>query len=1083
MVKNRTKRGLLYGTASIIALMLLFPLMGELVLNSSFVRRQVAALAGQYIGTFIDPEKIRFQIKIFHLPPLLGVGFKNTVVRLGSSHVIHIPAVYVDLDTPSLLLGRVVLKGIRVDTPDLQPSPGQVRGEKETETPFWATGVDLSRSRIQNLFEELPETLDEFDLALHHLKSKYFHSMNGTVSVSRSSQTITLDLNIQGIRFSDTQILEIPILKSMDIRSMGSDMVRVFGQLSAREGISGNLKFADLYLEPSQLPGKQISLAQVESDFKISDHSWTLSLKPISMGYPEGRAGMTFTHDPVSGRAGIEFFGSDIHIGQARQVCLALGSKSRLVNRLFDILKEGRAQDILVSFENPSLADLFDANGMVLKGAATGGVVKIPETDLIVKEIQGRTSIRNGLLTVNADSGTVFGSKLDQGWLELDLLTHDDTPFQGEFQILADLSSLPQALITLLPGTLLARELGNVHGVTGQAEARLILGMAPGAEELDVKVFAKNISAKGTYDRIPLPLEIFRGDFSYEKDSIMVKNMSGAINTNPVEEISARIELAPVPQLTVHSGKGSFRTQDFRDWINQTPPAARWIFPIQDFSGLLHVETVNITGPFFHPENWTFRSRGIFQDMDLDVSSSKAIRNLDGAFDVADRVCRFHSLQADVHDLSWLDNGIGYRRLGSISTPLKATLTEVVLGETDKRITGSLLFLSGASLDFCLSGKSMDTLQPETILLKDGELTHAKLNFTTDLDNPRLDFKGSFHSQTITHILKPDSAFHHTLQSFTGGSPFTIYTDKDLSLHLDFVDLNLEPLIQQEFFRPNPETPFSLSRKTARIHAKDLIYKTLRFSDLQADISFGPGMNWVVTLLNLNWCDLRASGTAGIANSGTGPTADLTLNIQASEKKADEPGLSCLFKDRHPIEGPYSFSCDLTAKGPLADLSKTLSGPFFFHSRDGRIYKATLLSRILSVINILSLPDLVQEGFAYHLFDVQGEIRNGIIHLNKAWIDGENMAMTFTGWISPFEDQMDLTCLVAPFKTIDTIIKYIPIINTALQGRLVSFPAKLQGRLNDPVITLLHPSAVGQGLVNMMTDILKTPIRLFKGIP
>ena len=93
------------------------------------------------------------------------------------------------------------------------------------------------------------------------------------------------------------------------------------------------------------------------------------------------------------------------------------------------------------------------------------------------------------------------------------------------------------------------------------------------------------------------------------------------------------------------------------------------------------------------------------------------------------------------------------------------------------------------------------------------------------------------------------------------------------------------------------------------------------------------------------------------------------------------------------------------------------------------------------------------------------------------------MALIFSGWIDPLNDKMDLTCLVAPFKTIDTIIKYIPVVNTMLSGRLVSFPAKATGSITDPVVIPLHPSAVGKGLVNMLGDILKTPVRLFEETP
>lgn len=183
------------------------------------------------------------------------------------------------------------------------------------------------------------------------------------------------------------------------------------------------------------------------------------------------------------------------------------------------------------------------------------------------------------------------------------------------------------------------------------------------------------------------------------------------------------------------------------------------------------------------------------------------------------------------------------------------------------------------------------------------------------------------------------------------------------------------------------------------------------------------------------------------------------------------------------MNGSYSFRSGLAGNGPLQSIPKSLSGDLSFEAHNGQIHKMTLLSRLLSVLNILKLPDITQEGFRYKNILVEGQMENGIIHLEKAVIDAENMALFFTGRVYPFENKLNLTCLVAPLKTIDTIIQFIPIVNTILSGRLVSFPAKATGAIDDPVITPMHPSAVGEGLISIFTGILKTPARLLDGTP
>ncbi|MCP4761741.1 MAG: hypothetical protein GY870_08165, partial [archaeon] len=162
-------------------------------------------------------------------------------------------------------------------------------------------------------------------------------------------------------------------------------------------------------------------------------------------------------------------------------------------------------------------------------------------------------------------------------------------------------------------------------------------------------------------------------------------------------------------------------------------------------------------------------------------------------------------------------------------------------------------------------------------------------------------------------------------------------------------------------------------------------------------------------------------------------------------------------------------------------------GPLEFTAKKGRINEFTLLSRIFSILNVSklfkgSLPDLKQEGFAYKKIIIKADIKESIIYLSTAIIDGEDMTLIFKGWIDPLNDKLNLTCLVAPFKTIDMVIEKIPMINTMLQGRLVSIPVQASGKISDPVVVPLHPSAVGKGLINMMGDILKTPVKLLKNL-
>jgi len=78
------------------------------------------------------------------------------------------------------------------------------------------------------------------------------------------------------------------------------------------------------------------------------------------------------------------------------------------------------------------------------------------------------------------------------------------------------------------------------------------------------------------------------------------------------------------------------------------------------------------------------------------------------------------------------------------------------------------------------------------------------------------------------------------------------------------------------------------------------------------------------------------------------------------------------------------------------------------------------------------------------------------------------------------EKKMDLTVLVAPFKTIDRLVDIIPLVGHVLGGKLISIPFKAKGDLNDPAVTPLPPMAVGSEVLGILERTLKLPITIMQ---
>ena len=152
-------------------------------------------------------------------------------------------------------------------------------------------------------------------------------------------------------------------------------------------------------------------------------------------------------------------------------------------------------------------------------------------------------------------------------------------------------------------------------------------------------------------------------------------------------------------------------------------------------------------------------------------------------------------------------------------------------------------------------------------------------------------------------------------------------------------------------------------------------------------------------------------------------------------------------------------------------------------ARDGRVYRSTVLSKIFALLNVTEiyrgkLPDLVQEGCAYDSLKARATLKNGKVLFEDVVFDGHCAKLVGTGAIDLASLQVDFTVLVSPFKTVDTVIRHVPLLGRALGGTLVTIPVKVTGDLTDPSVIPLSPSAVGSGLLNTMKNVFQLPFTL-----
>jgi hypothetical protein len=293
-------------------------------------------------------------------------------------------------------------------------------------------------------------------------------------------------------------------------------------------------------------------------------------------------------------------------------------------------------------------------------------------------------------------------------------------------------------------------------------------------------------------------------------------------------------------------------------------------------------------------------------------------------------------------------------------------------------------------------------------------------------------------------------------------------------------------------FRHNPSSElisvdggqFSLQDGTSAWRADTIAWKGYRWRDAEGEVLFGDrGIE--ITVGQADLCGMQCAGSI-FSQAG--------VITHAFRFRAEEEDLAstllCLWGKDARIEGPFRLDWDMWAEGREDPLREASDGSLHFISEGGRIYRWTLLSQLFGMLNIIGLfegkfPDFTQEGFEYKKFVITGELQDGYLYLKEAVIDGHSMTIVGEGKIDLVKGEADLVVLLAPLKTVDTVLNHIPVVGKLVTGKdgiFISIPFSVKGPLEDAKIVLVPPEAVGSGLWGVLKRTLQTPVDMFNTV-
>jgi hypothetical protein len=262
-----------------------------------------------------------------------------------------------------------------------------------------------------------------------------------------------------------------------------------------------------------------------------------------------------------------------------------------------------------------------------------------------------------------------------------------------------------------------------------------------------------------------------------------------------------------------------------------------------------------------------------------------------------------------------------------------------------------------------------------------------------------------------------------------------------------------------------------------RVESEYVKYGQFTWRPVQANITFGP-KSISIGITKADLCNIDTPGVLEFSSKG--------LEFRSRPRAANQDlaaTLVCLSDFKDVVSGHFSFNGEVSGEGKAEAAANSLKGTLAFEAKNGRIDRHVLLAKLLEVLSpvgVLKISDLSKRGFSYQLIRADGNLQDGKIFIKEALMDSSATDFVFNGEIDLINRRIDAVVLVVPFRTIDRIIDFIPLVRYVLAGRLVAIPVKITGDLDDPEVTPFAPSAIGTTLLDTMKRIFHLPLKLIQ---
>lgn len=230
----------------------------------------------------------------------------------------------------------------------------------------------------------------------------------------------------------------------------------------------------------------------------------------------------------------------------------------------------------------------------------------------------------------------------------------------------------------------------------------------------------------------------------------------------------------------------------------------------------------------------------------------------------------------------------------------------------------------------------------------------------------------------------------------------------------------------------------------------------LTFKPVAADIKFNPD-EILIDISRANLCGIAVPGSVKLIPRTT------TLAFQPVSRNQNlGQVIDCIWNEEGLVNGAYNLSGKLAATVTNQTVAEALRGNLEMNAGAGRIYRLNMLAKILAMLNFTEIfrgkiPDIFRVGFAYNSMRASGYFQDAQFILKEGIIEGSSMTIYVEGSFDLIHETMDLKVLVSPLKTIDSLLKALPLLRKLAKKGLVAFLYSVSGKWDDYEVVAVTP--------------------------